>query len=402
MFKKELQLKEEIRVETYSRQECCEVFVIDDSDDNIATIEGVIENVPGDSVIVFDEVPLESKTVKQEGKNARQKSSYDWSRLSNRRPTEVTAIVCLQPISQTPTNKHKSRAIIVPEQADTIELTKQYRSTKKLLKNVNDLCIEGLPLEYLNIVAKPSHEIQGPEVTLFHITEDTDISAFKSWLLYQMEKLGLDHSNGRIIFDPEIEKQRYNRKALGQAEELAKSTVVETKYSEMLATLGDVQGCEFPVVVVFFSNEPQSSLLEMCSRAQYKLFLVIIDNSDLVEGDALAASHSVTNEEIQKFSDLHKITKTEERKDADPKTFFGTRSKCEKGQQPVGDVAPVWIPKDRVSACQVTNLSSYDFDVAALPHDVQDWKEATPLSRLWKSHLRCLLQQTGSPQTPQP
>ena len=97
----------------------------------------------------------------------------------------------------------------------------------------------------------------------------------------------------------------------------------------------------------------------MCSRGQYKLFLVIIDNTDLVEGDALAASHSVTNEEMQKFSEIHKITKNEERKDAaEPNAFFEMSSKCKIFQQhPVGDVAPVWISKDRVSACQVTNLS---------------------------------------------
>ena len=96
-----------------------------------------------------------------------------------------------------------------------------------------------------------------------------------------------------------------------------------------------------------------------------------------------------------------RITKTEERMNADPKTFNGTRSKCEKGQQPVGDVAPVWIPKDRVSACQVTNLSSYDFDVAALPHVLWDQTEATPLPGLRESCLQRGLEQRGSPQTPQ-
>ena len=375
-FKKELQVGEEISVETFSRQESLEKFGFENSSDNIAAIEGIIENVPADSVVVFDEVPLESRSVNQDIKVMRQKASHDWSSLRNRRPTEVpagvfcfvfylifvqiTAIVCLQPISQAPTNKHKSRSITAPEDADAIVLTKQYRSTKKLLKYVNDLCVEGLPLEYLSIEAKPSHDIQGPEVTVIHITEDTNHPAFKTWLLHQMEELGCDHSNARVIFVPVTKKSVKNKKVgqvskfylkVGQAEQLAKATMEETKHCDLLATLGDVQGCEFPVVVVFFSNESQSSLLEMCSRAQYKLFLVVINNNDLFEGDALADSYSVTNEEMQKFSELHKVADRRRKVgkiEANPTMLLEKRPVFD-----LGENAPVWIPKDRVSACQV-------------------------------------------------
>ena len=52
------------------------------------------------------------------------------------------------------------------------------------------------------------------------------------------------------------------------------------------------------------------------------------------------------------------------------KTFAGMRPKSEIG---LGDIAPVWIPDDRVTACQVTtNLSQSDPHVAALPHVVWD------------------------------
>ena len=95
-FKKELQVGEEISVETFSRQESLEKFGFENSSDNIAAIEGIIENLPADSVVVFDEVPLENKSVNQDGKVVRQKASHDWSSLRNRRPTEVLVIVfCL-------------------------------------------------------------------------------------------------------------------------------------------------------------------------------------------------------------------------------------------------------------------------------------------------------------------
>ena len=93
-FKKELQVGEEISVETFSRQESLEKFGFENSSDNIAAIEGIIENVPADSVVVFDEVPLESRSVNQDIKVVRQKASHDWSSLRNRRPTEVIVIFC--------------------------------------------------------------------------------------------------------------------------------------------------------------------------------------------------------------------------------------------------------------------------------------------------------------------
>ena len=62
------------------------------------------------------------------------------------------------------------------------------------------------------------------------------------------------------------------------------------------------------------------------------------------------------------------------------KTFAGMRPKSEIG---LGDIAPVWIPDDRVTACQVLiDLFQSNSDVADLPHVVWDEAEATPLSGL--------------------
>ena len=85
------------------------------------------------------------------------------------------------------------------------------------------------------------------------------------------------------------------------------------------------------------------------------------------------------------------------------KTFKGMRPRSEIGlAMTLGDIAPVWIPDDRVTACQVrTGPSQSDPDVAALPHVVWDQTEASPLPGLRESCLQCGLEQRGSPQTPQ-
>ena len=166
IFNKELQVDNDNKtnIEVYSRAECCAAFGVNDSRDNISTIEQLIEKVPEETVIVFDEVPIE--TMNRSTRNSiNTKPSYDWSRLTNNRPDDVSVVVCLQPVSQTPTKLHRSRAIIGPEKADVIQLTRQYRSTKELSNCVNALLEEGFPIEYSNVSAEPAHDFQGPKPT---------------------------------------------------------------------------------------------------------------------------------------------------------------------------------------------------------------------------------------------
>ena len=115
-----------------NRAECCQKFNIEDGDDNIKVMQHIIAEVPPNSVVLFDEVPLASKFEKQ-------KASYDWSLLENKRPEEVTAVVCLQPILIAPTFMPKIHTVIGPKEADVIRLTQQYRNSNTILGFVNQL-----------------------------------------------------------------------------------------------------------------------------------------------------------------------------------------------------------------------------------------------------------------------
>ena len=71
---------------------------------------------------------------------------------------------------------------------------------------------------------------------------------------------------------------------VSNTKELAEHAMMDTVYGKFLTAIDDFQGCETPVAVVFFSKAPDgdySQLLEMCSRAQYKLILVMFDNQTL-------------------------------------------------------------------------------------------------------------------------
>ena len=110
-----------------NRTECCERFDIVDNDDNIEIIQEIISKVPPHSVIVFDEVPLTSKV-------ERKMASYDWSSLENKRPEEVTAVVCLQPIHLDFTFINRTIDVPGPVNAKVIQLSSQFRNTTEILK----------------------------------------------------------------------------------------------------------------------------------------------------------------------------------------------------------------------------------------------------------------------------
>lgn len=254
-FRNELEIENTADVKTYSRQDACNKLKVVDSDNNIVVLEEIISKLPENSVAMFDEVPLTSED--------HVRPSFDWSSLKNTRGNDVTVVVCLQPLLSKVTLKSKGHTVMPPGEADVINLTRQYRSSTKIMNLVNKLCQEDLPIEYNCIETRPSHEVEGPEVNLIGIVTETDKIAFKGWFKSQMINLACCPSQLKVIHDHETE-------------ELAKAIVSNTKFNQSLATLDEVQGCEFPIVMVLFSkSDNYSQLLEMCSRAQHKLFLVI-------------------------------------------------------------------------------------------------------------------------------
>ena len=249
-----------------NRTECCERVNVVDSDDNIEIIENMISEVPVHSVIIFDEVPLTSKLEKG-------KPSYDWSLLKNCRPEEVTAVVCLQPIRIAPTFMPKAQTVIGPTDADIIELKNQYRSTTNILGFVNRLRQETLPIEFTDVNVSPSHDVQGPGVTACSISNQRQAADLRIWLCNQLQhELGCKPSQVKMIH-------------VSSTKELAQKVVRATAYEHSVIPIDEFQGCEAHVGVVFLGmdNNNFSQVLEMCSRAQYKLILVTIRGNSLHE-----------------------------------------------------------------------------------------------------------------------
>ena len=161
-----------------NRAECCQKFNIEDDDDNIKVMQQIIAKVPPSSVVLFDEVPLTSKFEKQ-------KASYDWSLLENKRSEQVSVVVCLQPLLIAATLKTKAQNVKTPPTADLIELTDQHRNTVKISGFVNQLCRHELPIEYANVPVTSSHNRQGPVIEVVSLS---DLVAFECGSLTNCSK----------------------------------------------------------------------------------------------------------------------------------------------------------------------------------------------------------------------
>ena len=282
---KDLVVNEE-NVAFLNRSECCERFNIQDSDDNIKIIEEIISEVPLNSVVLIDEVPLSSKS--EDGR-----PSYDWSSLKNNRPGEVTAVVCLQPVHLDVTFKTKDHDVVVPKAADTIWLSRQFRNTTNIQNFVNQLRddYEELPVEYANVQCLPSHDVEGPDILAVSMSDLNQAGDTGAWLCNQLQK--------ELVCKPGQVKMIYQ----SSTKELAESVTQGTAYKKSLVSVNDFQGCETPVAVIFWGTDSNySQLLEMCSRAQYKLILVIQDNQPLCD---MIGRRSDVQISVQNLRDLN-------------------------------------------------------------------------------------------------
>ena len=184
-------------VKLYSRAECCTNYNVIDSDDNVAVIEQIVLALDEDSVIMFDEAPMSSK-----GKGKRR--SFDWTELKNNRQ-DVTVIVSLQPVVQEETILSRPHHVKYPGQADVVELTQQYRSSTRIIRLINSMCREDLPIQYSSVEAGPSHEVEGPEVLVYHVTEAVSgrhgLAVLRPQLTSELQKLKCSANNLKIICD---------------------------------------------------------------------------------------------------------------------------------------------------------------------------------------------------------
>ena len=180
------------------------------------------------------------------------------------------------------------------------------RNTNNIGGLVNQLCQEKLPIEYADVKVVPSHDVQGPEVTAISISSQSQSSDLRAWLCNQLQqKLDCKPSQVKMIH-------------VSSTKELARTVVGGTMYKNSVIQIDEFQGCETYVGVVFLGMDNNySQLLEMCSRAQYKLILVISRDNSLLH-EIKSAQTEITVLDIE---DVH-VLKTEPSSPEEDPTVF--------------------------------------------------------------------------------
>ena len=222
-FKQDLKNDNNCEIILLDRAECCQRFGLEDDTDNIKMMKAILAKVENNSVVVFDETPLSSNS---------ETKRYSWRRLENTRvDDDVFVIVCLQPIlcSSTDTMLSKECQIEGPASADVIELTNQYRCSKKLLNLYNKLY--GLPMEFAKVDCRPSHEVEGPDITLVHVTEETHMEELRTWMDHQIDSLDCGTENLKVIYAEE-------------SEVLLSKVFEDSKWENSFVTIDEFVGCE--------------------------------------------------------------------------------------------------------------------------------------------------------------
>ena len=251
MFLQELPEEHRPHVEMFSRSECCKSFEVEDGEDNIKVVHDIISSpkLSEGSVIFMDEHPVAANGRRPE----------DWTELTNSRPYDISLIISVQPVRFKPTLQSKELVIKWPETANITELVYQFRSTQSIF-SFNAQLQKGVPVQYSGVEARTSDTLNGPSVTIVNMEENEDMIAMKSWIHYQLWSLRCNQDQVTVLHTENTEQD-------------AREIFENSQFKSCLTTLSSFQGCEAPVIVLFFSREKTDNyarLLDMAARGQYK------------------------------------------------------------------------------------------------------------------------------------
>ena len=236
------------KLKVFNREEVCAHFGVEDREDSVVLVHDLIDKLPSNSVLFLDEFPI---------KNTK-KQPEDWSALKNTREGDVSVIISFQPLDFTPTYTHKILNMRLPENANVVRLTIQYRSSQSIF-NFNNELQKMLPIQHYSLDARPSDSIVGPVVTIVNIDKRTDVTAVKTWIHYKLWQLRCTENQIKIL-------------TTNGTEPLAEMLL--PNFKSLVTNIETFVGCESPIIILVCGKEKVDNFAEivnMCSRAQYKV-----------------------------------------------------------------------------------------------------------------------------------
>ena len=178
---------------------------LSNKEDKLEIIHKIIEAIPANSTILFDETPIERTP----------KGKIDWSNLKNER-NDVLVLVSFQPLIESSKGNTKPIKPLFPKRASIAELSRAYRISKSIFKTVAD------SIQYLNGIkrmdceATPVDLVLGKKPLVLTYTESKkrmnkdkqkDKIKIKKWLFDQLDILKCATSEVIILYTKNTKKE---------------------------------------------------------------------------------------------------------------------------------------------------------------------------------------------------
>ena len=220
--------------------------------DDLETINKIIQKIPSNSTIFFDETPIE-----------RSGGTFDWSNLKNDR-NDVLVLIAFQPLLESSKGITRPIKPLFPAKASVAQLTRVYRISKSIFDTLND------SIQYLNGIRTLACEASSvdfvigrkPIILTYGSKESVNDQerVIRGWIERKIEDLKCPRSKVTIL---------HTRNTKTDME-----TIFDClQYSHF--QWDDFRGCENSVVICMFSSVDKAwQLMTMTSRAQQQLIIL--------------------------------------------------------------------------------------------------------------------------------
>jgi len=193
----------------------------------------IIQKIPSNSTILFDETPIE-----------RSGGSFDWSNLKNDR-SDVLVLVAFQPLLESSKGITRPIKPLFPAKASVAQMTRVYRMSKSVFDTHND------SIQYLNGIRTLACEASSVDFVIGRrpiiLTYESKVSIYKwesvirRWIEHKIEDLKCSRSKVTILHTT-------NTKI-----DVEKIFDCSSLYSHF--HWDEFRGCENSVVICLFSSK---------------------------------------------------------------------------------------------------------------------------------------------------
>ena len=233
-----LQFQGELKV--FSRNGILHELGIHDEDlDALETIHKILQKLPPDTTILFDETPIEKS-----------RGSFDWSNLKNER-NDVLALVAFQPMLESSKGNTRPIKPLFPAKASKAELTKVYRISKSIFQSLESIQwmngikrIDSMATSLDSVIGKKPEILTYKPKEIMEELHSTLLYLIGGWIQKKLDSLKCSVNQVSVLYTKNTRKDN--------------ETIFGKLYQNEMPRQflwDEYRGCENSVVICLFSSK---------------------------------------------------------------------------------------------------------------------------------------------------